>query len=190
MAVSPHYTASNFLQWEGTSDLTFCLQFESPPQQKWHGMNNKGLADDVKDPSQLPWVCKGDMKHCSSSEWLSLHHIIPLLVLRGYLKSSILCENWKSGWQKLHGLTYNWLVDAWKRSSCIHYISKETFELLCQHCTAILTSYHSLSHVERVPLNIIFCVHFESQYRQKWHDINNNGAQNCCLKFLQSYLCI
>ena len=53
--------------------------------------------------------------------------------------------------QILHGLTYKWLLDAFRSSSHLPSILKEVFESLQHQYTPILAVYCPLSHAERVP---------------------------------------
>ena len=66
------------LCWEGTQNLTFCLQFESPPQLNWHHVNHEELIDGIRSISRLFCTSNEDYETLQQ-QWIALfasHHPI------------------------------------------------------------------------------------------------------------------
>ena len=58
MGVSHSSAASHFLSLEGTSNLVFCVQFESQPLQKWYNVNHEGRVYVFRSFFTLPYESK------------------------------------------------------------------------------------------------------------------------------------
>ena len=72
MGVSTCSAASHFMCWEGTQNLAFCMQFESPPQQKLHRVNHMGLNDAIRSSSHPPYEYKEDYETLQQ-QWVCPH---------------------------------------------------------------------------------------------------------------------
>ena len=78
MAISSCSTPPHLMCCEGTPNLAFCVQFESPPGWKWHSVNHNGLADAIRSTFHLSYASKEDFETLQQ-QWLSLlavHHPI------------------------------------------------------------------------------------------------------------------
>ena len=113
-----------FLYWEGTENLAFCVHFES--EKPWHMpyWDPPVGARSWQNPSSLPRIHMVEvLKHFISNICLSLWHIIPFAILRGYLESCHLCEIWEStgvGNGTLRPIDDLWMLSKFLSSvSCI-----------------------------------------------------------------------
>ena len=151
MDVSPHWTASHFLCWNGDLNWLFYLILESIFQRKWHCVHHKGawICYETHFLSFL-YICKRIWNTQAAMGIAPYDTPSHCLCLSGTPKC-IFCFKFESIFQQnRHSVDHKGIIYAVRFPFNHSYTSKEGYETLKQQWMSLIITHHHISCAEMV----------------------------------------